>query len=155
MLCESHMHLRPTQLPFLPHKQTTTTSIENISSSHRGNCSVSQCVPLYIPLSTHLPLQMFNVTRHRSGSRSLASVTPSVLDPQNSSSRPVIRILRAGPLQFRARHQGGMNEGLSSALSPTDRLIGEQHCWGWGWRWGCLFLNRNFSYFLILNCIKC
>ena len=36
---------------------------------------MSQCVPQYTPLSTHLHLQMFIAMSHWSGSRSLASVT--------------------------------------------------------------------------------
>lgn len=40
-----------------------------------------------IPLSKHLHLQMFIATSHRSGSRSLASVTSSVLDAGRGSSR--------------------------------------------------------------------
>lgn len=47
---------------------------------------MSQCVPQYIPLSTHLHLQMFIAMSHWSGSRPLASVTLSILDPHQGSS---------------------------------------------------------------------
>ena len=44
-------------------------------------------VSLYIPLSTHLHLQMFTAVSHWSCLRSLASVTPSILDPHQDSSQ--------------------------------------------------------------------
>jgi hypothetical protein len=47
---------------------------------------MSQCVSQYTPLSTHLHLQMFIAMSHWFGSRSLASVTPSILDPHRDTS---------------------------------------------------------------------
>jgi hypothetical protein len=54
--------------------------------SHHRSCSMSQCVPQYIPLSTHLHLEMSTAMSHWSGLRSLASVTPSILAPHQDSS---------------------------------------------------------------------
>jgi hypothetical protein len=48
---------------------------------------MSHCVPQYIPLSTHLHLQMFIVMIHQFDSRSMASETPSVLDSHQESSQ--------------------------------------------------------------------
>ena len=47
---------------------------------------VCLCVPQYIPLSTHLHLQMFIAMSHWSGSRPLASATLSIVDPHLYSS---------------------------------------------------------------------
>jgi hypothetical protein len=44
-----------------------------------GSCSMSPDVPQYVPLSTHLHLQMFTAMCHWFGLTSLASVTPSLL----------------------------------------------------------------------------
>ena len=71
--------LCPCSLP-LKIKHTITRT------SHHRSCSVSQCVPQYIPLSTHLHLQMFIAVSHWSGSRHLASATPSILDHRWDSS---------------------------------------------------------------------
>jgi hypothetical protein len=56
-------------------------------TSHCGSCNMSQCVPQYFPLSTHLHLQMFIAMSHWSGSRPLASLTPSILDAHPDSSQ--------------------------------------------------------------------
>jgi hypothetical protein len=47
---------------------------------------VSQCVPQYTLLSTLPYMQMFIAMSHWSGSRPLASVTLSILDPHQGSS---------------------------------------------------------------------
>ena len=81
-------------LAIFPHhqnKKTTQPTNNNNNktkkASHRGSCSVLQCVPQYIPWCTHLHLQMFIAVSHWSGLRSLVSVTPSLLDPQRGSSQ--------------------------------------------------------------------
>lgn len=54
--------------------------------SHCGCCGMSQCVPQYTFLFTHLHLQMFIAMNHWSHSRHLASVTLSILDPHRDPS---------------------------------------------------------------------
>jgi hypothetical protein len=60
-------------------------SLRGIETPHHGSGSVSQCVPHFIPLSTHLHLQKFIAMTRWSGSRSHAFVTASILDPYGSS----------------------------------------------------------------------
>ena len=58
--------------------------------SHRGSFSISWCIPKYNLLYTHLYLQMFIAISHWSGSRPLASATPSILNShQDSFQLPV------------------------------------------------------------------
>jgi hypothetical protein len=69
--------------------QTDNSSNKNKAetASHNGSCSVSQCDPQCVPLSTHLHLWMLTAVSHWSGSRALAPVTLSALDPHGDSSK--------------------------------------------------------------------
>ena len=107
ILCDFHItypslaHLPvPSYLSFvleppLPNKDKLITNKQQTIKNHSMEAvvchRVSQCVPQSIPLSTHLYLQMFIAMSHWSGSRSLASVTPSILDPQGLL--PIILLL--------------------------------------------------------------
>ena len=84
------VHPPPLQPPFQKkikkqkQKQATTTKPKK---AHHGSYNVSQCVPQYTFLSTHLYLGMFFAMSHWSGLRSLASATLPILDPHRDSSQ--------------------------------------------------------------------
>jgi hypothetical protein len=105
ILCEFHiMHPVPL-IPFPCNRPANRIHTHTHTHTHaraRASCSISQCVPQYISLSTHLPWQMFIAMGHWSGSRSLASVTPSALDPHRDSSRSS----RGYPVSWRSCHFG-------------------------------------------------
>lgn len=91
--CEFYiMHLTLTYPPvpsYPPSTLQTISQIENVQANkrkkttyiapHHENSSVSQCVPQYTSLYTHLHSKVFSVINHWSGLRSLAFVSPSVL----------------------------------------------------------------------------
>ena len=88
------MHSNPVALATSPPKWNTHThtcthkqvKAKHRKTSHHGTCAMSQCVPQYTPLSTHLHLQMFIAMTPWSGMRPLASATLSVLEPRWNSS---------------------------------------------------------------------
>ena len=79
---------------------------------------MSQCVPQYIPLSTHLHLQTFIEVSYWSGSRSLASVTPSILDPHWDSSQ----LSCCCPLSWRSCSFGTVGLALSWVPTLADEI---------------------------------
>ena len=83
---------------------------------------MSQCVPQYIPLSTHLYLQMFIAMSHWSGLRPLASATLSILDPYWDSSQ----ISCCCPVSWSSCVSGPA--GWAPSLAPAVHRWGG--CWG-------------------------
>jgi hypothetical protein len=100
-----HIWLSLLQPPSKNNKKAhTNKQQQSIKTSHSGICSKSQsqCVLQFIPLSTNLHLQMFTVMSHWSGLRSLASVTPLILDPHwNSSWLSCLALCHGDPASFR------------------------------------------------------
>lgn len=95
--------------------------------------SMSQCVPRYISLSTHLHLQMFIAASQWSGLRSLSSVTPSIFDPHWISFWVlpcIMKILqlwlcRSGPFSDAiSRRQGLLS--CSHALRASSTVLSSQ-----------------------------
>ena len=80
------IHPLPLQTPPKIMLAHTYTPKQNIQTSCNGSCSVSHHVTQCTPLSTHPRLQMLIAVIHECGSRSLASVKPSILDHHQDSS---------------------------------------------------------------------
>jgi hypothetical protein len=111
------MHLNLTNLPLPPylHLPLQLSPTEK-KKSHRGSCSVSQCVPQYTLLSTHLCLQMFIEMTHWSGKSPLASATLSILELHRDSSQTSCCCSMSG----RSRSFG--SGGLATSCTLTVHL---------------------------------
>ena len=96
ILCRVHiMYPNPTHLPFpsyLPSTLETSPGPSHLTKteenkSHCGSCSISYTVSQYIPVSTHLHLQMFTAMSHWSSLRPPTTATSSILDHHQDSSQ--------------------------------------------------------------------
>ena len=84
LLFSPSTHICPLPLQPSPENKTHPHKTKTKHRKHfivEAIISMSQCVPRYISLSTHLHLQMFIAASQWSGLRSLSSVTPSIFDP--------------------------------------------------------------------------
>jgi hypothetical protein len=132
VLCDVHsMHTSLTHLPissYLPPPFRTSSGKEKKKKKQRkkqktfqhGSWSVLECVPQHSSLSTQLHLQMFTAKSHWSGLRSLASVTPSILDPYWDYSW----LFCCCPVSWRSCSFGSLRLAHSQAVHRWSR------CWG-------------------------
>jgi hypothetical protein len=119
--------ISPPYLPYPPiHTHTLVHALFVCEQTKRRKhlmleAVVCHCVPLYIPLSTYLYLQMFIALSPWSGWRSLASVTLSILDPHQDSSR--LSFCWSVPLRFCSLGSAGL------ALSSIPTILRWYRFW--------------------------
>jgi hypothetical protein len=92
---------------------------------HPGSCSMSQCAPQYIPLSTYLHLQMFIATCHLCGSRSPAPGIQPIIE--------LILTIRNTPHPTYHNHSQmiidlGVGQLRAPALGLGGRRAGQRAC---------------------------
>ena len=84
------MHPNSTQSPIPSYQPSTLANPLPPQKLKQTNNNIKTASPWklwYLPLSTHLCLQMFTAMSYWSGSRALASATPSILGPHWNASR--------------------------------------------------------------------
>ena len=158
------MHQNPVHLPIpcylpfsiatSPTKQTQATTNKTQKTSHHGSCSVSQCVPQYFPLSTHLHLQMFIAMSHQSGSRSLAFVTPQYwIFMGTPLGYPAVALSHGDPVAWNSMSGPFMNLNCSQMIQiwewansePRNRVQVVAKHW-----LSLIYANREHSPILLL-----
>jgi hypothetical protein len=114
-----HICLHPFEPP-LGKKRKKKKQRKKQKTFQHGSWSVLECVPQHSSLSTQLHLQMFTAKSHWSGLRSLASVTPSILDPYWDYSW----LFCCCPVSWRSCSFGSLRLAHSQAVHRWSR------CWG-------------------------